>query len=329
VKVLISIVAVSVLFAVGMLGAGIGLEVVFGVVVPYLAAVLLLGGLVYRVLQWANVPVPFRIPTTSGQQSALPWIKSSKLDNPSSTLGVVGRMLLEVLFFRSLLKNTRTELQEGKRLIYSSSLWLWIGALAFHWSMLIIVLRHLRFFINPVPGLVVLLQSADGFLQIGVPEIYITSILFLAALLYLLARRLTIPQLRYISLPNDYFPLFLLLGIGLSGFWLRHIAKTDIVAVKEMVLGLVTLSPRVVEGVAPLFYGHLFLVSVLLIYFPLSKLMHAPGVFLSPTRNLANTNRRVRHINPWNRPVKVHTYEEYENEWREKMKKAGIPVEQE
>jgi hypothetical protein len=37
----------------------------------------------------------------------------------------------------------------------------------------------------------------------------------------------------------------------------------------------------------------------------------------------------VRHINPWNYPVKLHTYEEYEDDFREKMKECGLPVEKE
>ena len=105
--------------------------------------------------------------------------------------------------------------------------------------------------------------------------------------------------------------------------------KTDIVGVKELAMGLVSFSPAVPETVAPLFYGHLFLVCVLLAYFPFSKLAHMAGVFFSPTRNLANTNRMAFHKNPWDYPVKVHTYEEYEDEFREKMKGAGIPVEKE
>jgi nitrate reductase gamma subunit len=83
------------------------------------------------------------------------------------------------------------------------------------------------------------------------------------------------------------------------------------------------------DGIGLIFYVHLFLVSCLMAYFPFSKLMHAPGVFLSPTRNLANDTRMRRHINPWNYPVKVHTYEEYEDEFRAKMKEVGIPVEKE
>ena len=149
------------------------------------------------------------------------------------------------------------------------------------------------------------------------------------ALGYLLARRLINARVRYISLANDYFPLFLLLGIGASGFWLRQFARTDIAGVKEMILGLATFSPVMPETVTPLFYGHLFLVCVLLAYFPFSKLSHMAGIFLSTTRNLANNNRMTRHINPWDYPVKVHTYEEYEDELRDKMKNAGIPVEKE
>ncbi len=326
---LVSLVAVVVLYLAGYYGAKAGLQGVFGVAIPYLAILLFLAGLVYRVLSWARVPVPFRIPTTCGQERSLPWIRQSKLDNPSGTAGVIGRMALEILFFRSLLRNTKSELVNNERVVYSSSPWLWLGAMVFHWSMLVIILRHLRLVLEPVPGFVTFLQSADGVLQLGIPTYYITSFLFIAALLYLLLRRLYVPQLRYISLANDYFPLFLLLGIGITGFWLRYIGKTDIVAVKELVLGLASFKPVGLQAVDPLFYGHLFLVSILVAYFPVSKLTHMVGVFLSPTRNMANNNRMVRHVNPWDYPVKVHTYEEYEDEFREKMKRAGVPVEKE
>ena len=326
---LISIVAVVVLFVIALAGAGAGLQMLFGVVFPYVAIALFLGGLVWKVMSWANIPVPFRIPTTCGQETSLPWIKQAKLDNPSSTAGVIGRMALEVLFFRSLTRNTRSELSSDGRLSYGASLLLWLGAIIFHYSMLVIVVRHFRFFFESVPGYITLVQDLDGFLQIGAPVFYITSFLFIGAVGYLLVRRLTNPQVHYISLANDYFPLLLLLGIGLSGFWLRYIDKTDVVGVKELAMGLVSFSPALPNTVAPLFYGHLFLVCVLLAYFPFSKLAHMAGVFLSPTRNLANTNRMAFHKNPWDYPVKVHTYEEYEDEFREKMKGAGVPVEKE
>jgi nitrate reductase gamma subunit len=329
VNILVALIAVSVLFLAGMVGAGAGLRTLFGIIIPYFALCIFLVGLIYRILGWAGVPVPFRIPTTCGQQKTLPWIRHDKLDNPDSTMGVIGRMAIEVFCFRSLLRNSKTEVAEGRYPVFRPSLLLWFGALAFHWSMLVIVTRHLRLFTEPVPSLVTLLTQADGILQIGLPYYFMTTFVFLVSLLYLVLRRISNPQVHYISLLSDYFPLFLLFGIGISGFWLRHLQKTDVVGVKELVMGLISFNPTVPQGLSLMFYGHLLLACILVAYFPFSKLMHMAGVFLSPTRNLANNNRRVRHINPWDYPVKVHPYEEYENEFREKMRAAGIPVEKE
>jgi nitrate reductase gamma subunit len=220
------------------------------------------------------------------------------------------------------------KLLEGGKLVYGASLGLWLGAIALHWSLLFVLLRHLRFFTEPVPGFVTFLQDADGFLEVGVPVFYATTIAFIAAATYLLFRRLGNPQVRYISLIDDYFLLFLLLGIGVSGFWLRHVAKTDITGVKELAVGIVSFRPAVPD-ISPLFYGHLFLVCVLLAFIPFSKMVHMVAVFFSPTRNQANNNRAKRHVNPWDYPVKTHPYEEYEDEWRDKMKASGVPVEKE
>jgi nitrate reductase gamma subunit len=323
----ISLVAVLALVGLAIVGVeAAGLHILFGAVFPYIAIGLFLFGLIYRVIGWAKSPVPFRIPTTCGQQKTLPWIKSDNLDNPHNLWGVIGRMLLEILFFRSLFRNTRMELKEGDKVVYGPTKWLWLAGLAFHWSFLIIFIRHLRFFTEPVPFFVDLLQNVDGFFQIGVPELYATSLVLLAAVTYLVLRRLWVPQLRYISLVNDFFPLFLILAIGTTGFLLRHFVKTDIVGIKELGMGLLSFSPVASDQIHYLFYTHLFLVSMLIAYFPFSKLMHMAGVFMSPTRNLANNNRAVRHVNPWDYPVKVHTYEEYEDDFRDKMIAAGIPV---
>ncbi|MGD2071410.1 MAG: menaquinol oxidoreductase, partial [Gemmatimonadota bacterium] len=142
------------LLLVGMLGAAMGLEGLFGIVLPYAAVTVLVVGVVYRVVDWARSPVPFRIPTTAGQQRSLPWIRHQKLDNPSTGRGVVGRMALEILAFRSLLRNTRSEMTERNRLVYGTDLWLWAGALAMHWALAVVLLRHLRLFTEPVPGFV-------------------------------------------------------------------------------------------------------------------------------------------------------------------------------
>ena len=325
--VFLSLILVLLLSVVGYFG-GSAAGTIFGVILPYAAIAVFLIGVIYRIIQWANTPVPFRIPTTGGQQKTLPWIRSNQLDNPSSGLGAVLRMALEVLLFRSLFRNTGAEIiQDGPRLVFSERKFLWLAALAFHWTFLFIFLRHLRFFIEPIPSCVLIAQELDGFFQIGTPVLYMTDLVILAALAFLLFRRLINVQIRYISLFADYFALFLILGLAVSGVILRYFVKTDISAIKELAMGLVTFSPAVPAGINPIFFVHLFFLSVLVAYFPFSKLMHMGGVFLSPTRNMANNNRMKRHVNPWDYPVKVHTYEEWEEEFRDKIKAAGLPLE--
>ena len=310
-------------------GQATPLRPLFGVILPGVAIVTFLLGVSHRILLWARSPVPFRIPTTSGQQRSLPWIKAGRLESPSTTLGVLGRMALEVGLFRSLFRNTKAELRDGPRLVFDEHKWLWLAALAFHWSFLVIFLRHLRFFLEPIPGFVNALSSLDGFFQVGAPVLYVTDVVIVLALGYLLLRRLRDPQVRYVSLFADYFPLFLLLGLVLTGALMRYFIRIDTVAVKQLAMGLVTLSPVIPREVGAIFFVHLVFLSVLAAYFPFSKLMHMGGIFLSPTRNLANNNRMQRHVNPWNAPVKVHTYEEWEDEFRDKIKSAGLPLERE
>jgi len=330
-KVLISFIVVLALVLVAYAGVtALNAQYLFGVVIPYLAVLLFIGGMLARVWKWGSSPVPFRIPTTCGQQESLPWIKQSKLENPSTVLGVLGRMALEVFFFRSLFRNLKTQLGEDKKLSYGEAKWLWAAGLAFHYSFLVILIRHLRFFTEALPFPVKLVEGLDSFLQIGTPLLYMTDLVLLGAVFYLFLRRVGIPQLSYISLINDYFPLFLIFGIGLTGVLMRYFYKTDIVSVKMLTMSLVSFSPIApAAGIGPIFYVHLFLICTLFAYFPFSKLVHMAGVFMSPTRNLANNSRTKRHINPWNYPVHVHTYTEYENDFREKMKGAGLPVEKE
>ncbi len=335
-KYISSLIAVIVLFLIAYVGVeAVGLQVLFGIVLPYVAVIIFVVGFIYRVMGWAQSPVPFRIPTTCGQQKSLPWIKPNKIDNPSTTGAVVARMFLEIVFFRSLFRNTRMSIKEGNKLSYNLEIFLWVGSLAFHWAFFTVVIRHLRFFTEPVPMAIQLLEKVDGFFrievlydlaQVGLPGVYLSGLALLAAVTYLLARRLFISKVKYISLAADFFPLFLIFGIAFTGIMMRYFSKVNIVAAKELTMGLVTFHPTIPEGIGGVFYVHLFFVSVLLAYFPFSKLMHLGGVFLSPTRNMTANTREVRHVNPWNYPVHVHTYEEYEDDFREKMIEAGLPV---
>jgi nitrate reductase gamma subunit len=334
---IVPLIAVIILFLIAYLGAQVsGLQYVFGVVIPYLAILTFVLGFAYRVISWSRSPVPFSIPTTGGQQKSLPWIQHSTFDSPAKGWQVVGRMALEILTFRSLFRNTRMKLTEGGKLSYQLEIFLWVGALAFHYTFLVVLIRHLRFFTEPVPFFVQLVENVDSFFRVeiiypffkfGVPGVYLSSFVLLAAVIYLFCRRLFVRQVKYISIASDYFPLFLIFGIALSGILMRYFTKTDVTAAKELTLGLVTFRPTIPDGISAIFYVHVFLVSILIAYFPFSKLMHLGGVFLSPTRNIPTDTRARRHVNSWNYPVPVHTYEEYEDEFRDKMVEVGLPVE--
>jgi nitrate reductase gamma subunit len=294
--------------------------------VPYAAFATLLVGFCWRVARWAFTPVPFHIPTTCGQQKSLHWIRSAKIDNPSAGWGVVSRMAAEILLFRSLFRNNRAHLSGG-RLILGENAALWLGSLAFHWALLLVLLRHLRLFLEPVPAFVNALDRLDGYFQIGVPPLYLSDVILVSALAYLLFRRFRDPVLRYLSLFSDYFALFLLLAIAVTGILMRYFTRVDILGVKQYALSLAALRPAAPQALSNLFLCHLILVCALAAYLPFSKLMHMGGVLLSPTRNLANNSRSRRHINPWNVPVKTHTYAQWEEEFRDKMLAAGIQLE--
>ena len=328
-----SLLVVALIGAIAWAGSAVGLGVLFGVVLPYVAVAAFFVGVIWRMVYWAKSPVPFAIPTTGGQERSLDFIKQAKWDCPTTTFGVVRRMFLEVVFFRSLFRNTCADVREfdevnnGPRTIYFSSKWLWVFSLLFHYCFLLVFIRHFRFFMDPVCPVITWIETIDGIMQVGAPRFFWTGGLLLCALLFLLARRAFNQRLRYISLPNDYFPLFLLIGIVGTGICLRYFDKTDIAQVKVFIMGLVHFAPVSADGINALFFVHLTLVSVLLMYIPFSKLMHMAGVFFSPTRNLPCNTREVRHVNPWNPPKQFYTYAEYEDAFRDAMADAGLPLE--
>lgn len=304
----------------------LGLYSLFGIIIPYSAMALFILGFIGKVIGWAGSPVPFCIPTTCGQQKSLSWVKHNRLENPANTLEVLGRMALEIFLFRSLFRNTKAELKDN-HLAQGSTIILWLGGIAFHYSLLIVILRHLRLFMEPIPGFLGLILSLDGFLQVGTPVLYLSGVILLLSVLYLFSRRVFLSRIRYISFASDYFILFLIIGIALSGILLRYFVKTDVVSIKGFMVGMLSFMPETPPRAGTLFYIHLTLVSFLLAYLPFSKVVHSVGILFSPTRNLINNSRIKRYINPWNYPVKVHSYPEYEDEFRDKMKGAGIPVE--
>ncbi len=215
-------------------------------------------GLVYRIYGYALTPSPLLIPTTPA---------------PITTGGVVLRMLREVTLFESLFK---------------SNLWIWAASLVFHGSLALALIRHLRYFTEPVWWWVELAQPFGMYAGL-------TMALGLAGLW---VRRIFVERIRYISTPSDHLMLVLLLLIAVSGLWMRFISHTDIIGVKSFFIGMMRfdLQPLPADGVL---YVHLLMVATLLLIFPFSKLLHAPGVFFSPSRNQADNPREKRHLAAW------------------------------
>jgi nitrate reductase gamma subunit len=327
-KIIYPLAAVTVLVLLPLLTlTGRDAEFAFAVVIPYVALAVFLAGFVYRVIRWAQSPVPFSIVTVAGQEKSLTWIKDDKTESPANNLAVAWRMFMEIFFFRSLFRNSSSEMADGQRLVYGGSRWLWLGGLVFHWSLLVIIFRHLRFVTEPVFLPVTWLTNLDSLFQFSVATLFLTDFIILAALTYLFLRRVVSPQIKYISLASDYLALLLILGVVISGILMRAIFRVDVDAVKHLAVSMVIFQPAVDPEIGLAFYIHLMLVCTLIAYFPFSKMMHAPGILFSPTRNMKNDTRAVRHINPWDYPVRIHTYEEYEDEFRKPMKAAGLPVE--
>ena len=224
----------------------------------YLASAVLLLGLATKIADYAGTPAPLKIPTTPA---------------PVAPAGVALRMAREVLFFESLFK---------------SSKWTWIFGWLFHFSLLLVLLRHLRYFQQPVWLPVVWVQAIGTY----------AGFAMVVGLAGLWARRFLVDRVRYISTPSDHLMLALLLAIGATGLGLRFVMPTDIVAVKAFMLGLMRFDLQPLPA-DPQLLLHLGLVAVLMIVFPFSKLLHAPGLFFSPTRNQSDNAREARHVASW------------------------------
>jgi nitrate reductase gamma subunit len=192
---------------------------------------------------------------------------------PRTKAGVVGRMAREALVFESLFRANK---------------WIWFFGWLFHVALAVVLFRHLRYFTEPVWTVVALAQPFG---------IY-AGFAMLAGLAGLWARRFLVERIRYISTYSDHLMLALLVMIGVSGLMMKYVSHTDIVAVKAFMLGLMRFDLQPLPADGPLLV-HLFLVAALMAIFPASKLLHAPGVFFSPTRNQADDSRERRHVAPW------------------------------
>jgi nitrate reductase gamma subunit len=234
-----------------------GLAILYAVLF-YVATAMLVVGVAVKIAGYARTPAPLKIPTTPA---------------PTSGTGVALRMTREVVFFESLFKGSK---------------WTWLFGWTFHAALLLVLLRHLRYFQEPVWTPVVAVQFLGTY----------AAFAMVAGLAGLWARRVFVDRVRYISTPSDHLHLALLLSIGLTGLAMRFVRHTDIVAVKTFMLGLMQLEIQPLPA-DPVLLVHLALVALLMIVFPISKLMHAPGLLFSPTRNQVDNPREARHLAAW------------------------------
>jgi len=224
----------------------------------YFAFAVLVGGVGYKCWVYARAPQPLKIPIPPA---------------PTTRRGVVLRMLMEVTLFRALFRSNK---------------WIWLFGWIFHVALLAVLLRHLRYFTEPVWGWVALIQPIGLY----------AGFALLVGLSGLWARRLLVDRVRYISSPSDHLMLALLVAIAASGLAMKYLAHTDIVALKAFFLGLMVFDWRALPA-DPALLVHLALVATLMIVFPLSKLLHAPGVFFSPSLNQVDDAREKRHAAGW------------------------------
>ncbi len=224
----------------------------------WIATIVLVLGVANKIYIYSKIPAPLKIPTTPA---------------PVTQQGVVLRMIQEVFLFKSLFRADKL---------------LWALGILFHYSMLLIVLRHIRYVVESMGSLLAFIQPFGKY----------AGFLFVIGLVGLLLRRVLIDRVKYISSPSDIAMLLLLIGIGCSGLLMSFVTHTDVVMVKAFFIGLVRFDwqPLPFDFIL---LTHLGLVAILMLIFPISKLLHAPGVFFSPTRNQIDNPREQRHIAPW------------------------------
>ncbi len=244
------------------------MHILFGILF-YIAGLILIAGLFIKIKQYATTPAPLKIPTTPA---------------PVTKTGVVWRMITEVVFFNSLWKSNK---------------WIWIFGWMFHFALLLAFFRHLRYVI-PSDWSIYILVDNWAVLTLG----KYAGWAMLAGLVGLFVRRLVVDRVRYISSPSDFAMLLLIMGIALTGVMVSFVFRDAyaVMQLKAFVTGLLTFNLQPVPD-NTLIVIHLTLVLILMVIFPVSKLLHAPGVFFSPTRNQVDNPREQRHLAPWARKL--------------------------
>jgi nitrate reductase gamma subunit len=219
-----------------------------GGVLPYLAAVVFVVGVVYRLLTWRRVPQPALMTLYPTQGAG--W----------------GALVKEALFFPSLFRGDKT---------------LWIFAWSFHVALALAFIGHLRVATAVIDrGLAAVGLGAGGMAMLSAVAGGFAGVVLIATVLLLLGRRMLVARVREISKVPDFLALLLLLAVLTCGNLMRFGGTHfDLAQTRTWAASLLAFSPVVPASSA--FLLHLCFAELLLLYVAFSKLMHFGGLFFT------------------------------------------------
>jgi nitrate reductase gamma subunit len=142
---------------------------------------------------------------------------------------------------------------------------LWLGEWVFHVSFLLVLFRHLRYFLNPVPGWVWAMQTP------GLIAAYILPF----SLAYIFIVRLLTKREKYAS-PANMVLLLLVFAISSIGLLMNLAFKPNLIDAKLFILGILSFAPATPPD-SLLFALHFVLVLALVLLLP-SHIFTAPLV---------------------------------------------------
>lgn len=221
-----------------------------GQIFPYIAMAVLILGMAWRVRSWLKVPVPFPI---------------TIFPAPGTSLGRISAVGKEMLLFSSLRRG-------------DTGLWFW--AWVMHVALAMIIAGHIVgiYYVTHQFTLLGLTEQASSRASAIIGSI--AGVGLLLALIVLLYRRVAIPEVKRLSDPADYFELLLLLAIVVTGMHMRTVSEINLPVIREYLGGLIMLHPVAIPP-EPIFMSHFFLVNILMIYLPFSKLVHMAGFLVN------------------------------------------------
>lgn len=227
-------------------------EYILAYITPYIAVIVFFGGLAYQVYRWRQKkPVPAHL---------------SLFPRPESRLGRLVDTLVDMFTMKGIFRVNKP---------------LWVGGFIMHIGLLLLLLGHIR--------VVTDFYFLWDWLGWGEAELHTFSsvagltagYLFLIPLFYLLGRRWS-GSVKWLSTPEDYFVLVLLITVAVTGSHMRLVLDVDQHAMREFMQGLFRFSWKPIpESSGISFIWHFALVQLLMIYFPFGKLMHTIGSFFN------------------------------------------------